>query len=148
MGARADTGSKLRWGAQNFSTRLEWLPKGCGSHRKIWGRYNWGTWITFFLCRGLCESEKKRLEHEEDRLLATMLFNIGTSQKKNISHGIFAELYYRKWPWTFCWLLFTACYYKALFKTFDCFLSCLHDHDERQQKRDKEKGYYIWVFDA
>ena len=26
--------------------------------------------------RGLCESEKKRLEHEEDRLLSTMLFNI------------------------------------------------------------------------
>ena len=27
-------------------------------------------------CRGLCESEKKRLEHEEDRLLSTMLFNL------------------------------------------------------------------------
>ncbi|XP_023342259.1 MAP kinase-activating death domain protein [Eurytemora carolleeae] len=26
--------------------------------------------------RGLCESEKKRLEHEEDRLLSTMLFNL------------------------------------------------------------------------
>jgi hypothetical protein len=24
----------------------------------------------------LCESEKKRLEHEEDRLLSTMLFNL------------------------------------------------------------------------
>ena len=26
--------------------------------------------------RGLCESEKKRLEHDEDRLLSTMLFNL------------------------------------------------------------------------
>ena len=51
-------------------------PKGFSLDFKVKENTHRKNLLIICLFRSLCESEKKRLEHEEDRLLSTMLFNL------------------------------------------------------------------------